>query len=182
MGLSAAISASLAREFLSVSPEGGDELDPRMAVVTGLGTINPLGGDVASTWAALHESRCAVRGLDVSWLQGLELPVTIAAPLAVDPAQRLSPKECRRLDRASQCALLAAREAWAQAGAPEVDGDRLAVSVSPGMGPVLSVMSAWDALREHGPRRVAPTAVPALMPNAPAASIGIELGARAGVH
>ena len=182
MGLSAAISASLAREFLSVSPEGGDELDPRMAVVTGLGTINPLGGDVASTWAALHESRCAVRGLDVSWLQGLELPVTIAAPLAVDPAQRLSPKERRRLDRASQCALLAAREAWAQAGAPEVDGDRLAVSVSPGMGPVLSVMSAWDALREHGPRRVAPTAVPALMPNAPAASIGIELGARAGVH
>jgi len=182
MGLSAAISASLAREFLAVSPERGDDLDPRMAVVTGLGTINPLGGDVASTWSALHDSRCAVRSLDASWMQGIEMPVTIAAPLAVDPAQRLTPKESRRLDRASQCALLAAREAWTQAGTPEVADERLAVSVSPGMGPVLSVMDAWDALRERGPRRVAPTAIPALMPNAPAASIGIELGARAGVH
>ena len=182
MGLSAAISASLAREFLAVSPERGDDLDPRMAVVTGLGTINPLGGDVASTWSALHDSRCAVRSLDASWMQGIEMPVTIAAPLAVDPAQRLTPKESRRLDRASQCALLAAREAWTQAGTPEVADERLAVSVSPGMGPVLSVMDAWDALRERGPRRVAPTAIPALMPNAPAAAVGIELGAHGGIH
>ena len=182
MGLSAAISASLAREFLAVSPEGGAELDPRMAVVTGLGTTSPLGGDVASTWSALRRSRCAVRRLDGSWTQGFELPVMIAAPLAADPAQQLSPKELRRLDRASQCALLAAREAWAQAGSPRVGGERLAVSISPGMGPVLSVMKAWDDLRERGPRRVAPTAVPALMPNAPAASVGIELGARAGIH
>lgn len=182
MGLSAAISASLAREFLAVSPEGGAELDPRMAVVTGLGTTSPLGGDVASTWSALRRSRCAVRRLDGSWTQGFELPVMIAAPLAADPAQQLSPKELRRLDRASQCALLATREAWAQAGSPRVGGERLAVSISPGMGPVLSVMKAWDDLRERGPRRVAPTAVPALMPNAPAASVGIELGARAGIH
>ncbi len=110
MGLSAAISASLAREFLSVSPEGGDELDPRMAVVTGLGTINPLGGDVASTWAALHESRCAVRGLDVSWLQGLELPVTIAAPPAVEPTPRLSHQERLHLEHANQGAPLAGWE------------------------------------------------------------------------
>ena len=182
MGLSAAISASLAREFLAVSPEGGAELDPRMAVVTGLGTTNPLGGDVASTWSALRRSRCAVRRLNGSWTQGFELPAMIAAPLAADPAQQLSPKELRRLDRASQCALLAAREAWVQAGSPRVRGERLAVSIAPGMGPVLSVMGAWDALRERGPRRVSPTAVPALMPNAPAASIGIELGARAGIH
>ena len=182
MGLSAAISASLAREFLAVSPEGGAELDPRMAVVTGLGTTSPLGGDVASTWSALRRSQCAVRRLDGSWTQGFELPVMIAAPLAADPAQQLSPKELRRLDRASQCALLAAREAWAQAGSPRVGGERLAVSISPGMGSVLSVMKAWDDLRERGPRRVAPTAVPALMPNAPAASVGIELGARAGIH
>ena len=70
MGLSAAISASLAREFLAVSPEGGAELDPRMAVVTGLGTTSPLGGDVASTWSALRRSQCAVRRLDGSWTQG----------------------------------------------------------------------------------------------------------------
>ena len=151
-------------------------------VVTGLGTINPLGGDAASTWAALHAGTCAIRALEPSWVDDYELPVRIGAPLAIDPAEMLSPRQMRRLDRASQCALLAARQAWEQAGPPQVAPQRLAVSVSPGMGPVLSVMEAWDALRIKGPRRVLPTAVPALMPNAPAAAIGIELGARAGIH
>ena len=151
-------------------------------VVTGLGTINPLGRDAASTWAALHAGTCAIRTLEPSWVDDYELPVRIGAPLAIDPAEMLSPRQMRRLDRASQCALLAARQAWEQAGPPQVAPQRLAVSVSPGMGPVLSVMEAWDALRVKGPRRVLPTAVPALMPNAPAAAVGIELGARAGIH
>ena len=151
-------------------------------VVTGLGTINPLGGDAASTWAALHAGTCAIRALEPSWVDDYELPVRIGAPLAIDPAEMLSPRQMRRLDRASQCALLAARQAWEQAGPPQVAPQRLAVSVSPGMGPVLSVMEAWDALRVKGPRRVLPTAVPAPMPNAPAAAVGIELRARAGIH
>jgi len=151
-------------------------------VVTGLGTINPLGGDAASTWAALHAGTCAIRALEPSWVDDYELPVRIGAPLAIDPAEMLSPRQMRRLDRASQCALLAARQAWEQAGPPQIAPQRLAVSVSPGMGPVLSVMEAWDALRVKGPRRVLPTAIPALMPNAPAAAVGIELGARAGIH
>ena len=151
-------------------------------VITGLGTINPLGGDAASTWAALHAGTCAIRALEPSWVDDYELPVRIGAPLAIDPAEMLSPRQMRRLDRASQCALLAARQAWEQAGPPQVAPQRLAVSVSPGMGPVLSVMEAWDALRVKGPRRVLPTAVPALMPNAPAAAVGIELRARAGIH
>ena len=155
---------------------------PGDVVVTGLGTINPLGGDAASTWAALHAGTCAIRALEPSWVDDYELPVRIGAPLAIDPAEMLSPRQMRRLDRASQCALLAARQAWEQAGPPQVAPQRLAVSVSPGMGPVLSVMEAWDALRVKGPRRVLPTAVPALMPNAPAAAVGIELGARAGIH
>ncbi|VEG25742.1 beta-ketoacyl-[acyl-carrier-protein] synthase family protein [Actinomyces howellii] len=155
---------------------------PRAVVVTGLGTTNPLGDDTASTWRALREGRCAVTRLDDTDLGGFDLPVAIGAPLALDPGRLLEPRQRRRLDRASQCALLAARQAWRQAGSPTVDASRLAVSVSPGMGPVLSVMGAWDSLRTGGARRVPPTAVPALMPNAPAAGIGIELGARAGVH
>ena len=151
-------------------------------VVTGLGTINPLGADAASTWAALHAGTCAIRALEPSWVDDYELPVRIGAPLAIDPAEMLSPRQMRRLDRASQCALLAARQAWEQAGPPQIAPQRLAVSVSPGMGPVLSVMEAWDALRVKGPRRVLPTAIPALMPNAPAAAVGIELGAHAGIH
>lgn len=155
---------------------------PGSVVITGLGTTNPLGGNVATTWAAVHEGRCAVVALDEPWVEDYTLPVRIGAPLAVDPGEHLSHRELRRLDRASQCALIAAREAWAQACAPSMDGDRLAVVVSPGMGPVLSVMEAWDTLRERGARRVLPTAVPALMPNAPAATVGIELGAHGGTH
>ena len=163
-----------------MSPEA--ECRPDDVVVTGLGTINPLGADVESTWSALHEGTCAVRTLEHEWVESHDLPVRIGAPLAVDPAEMLPPRQLRRLDRASQCALLAARQAWEQAGAPQVASQRLAVSVSPGMGPVLSVMEAWDTLRDKGPRRVLPTAVPALMPNAPAAAVGIELGANGGIH
>ena len=157
---------------------------PRAVVVTGLGTTNPLAGDVAGTWQALGAGRCAVRALprEVTQVGGHELPVRIGAPLAVEPSHVLAPRQVRRLDRASQCALVAAREAWQQAGAPQVNAERLAVVVSPGMGPVLSVIQAWDTLRERGPRRVAPTAVPALMPNAPAVAVGLDLGARAGIH
>ena len=163
-----------------MSPEA--ECRPDDVVVTGLGTVNPLGADVESTWSALNEGTCAVRALEHEWVESHDLPVRIGAPLAVDPAETLPPRQLRRLDRASQCALLAARQAWEQAGAPQVASQRLAVSVSPGMGPVLSVMEAWDTLRDKGPRRVLPTAVPALMPNAPAATVGIELGAHGGIH
>ena len=155
---------------------------PGDVVVTGLGTVNPLGGDVDSTWSALHEGTCAIRPLEHSWVEDYELPVRIGAPLAINPADLLPPRQIRRLDRSSQCALLAARQAWEQAGSPQIGSQRLAVSVSPGMGPVLSVMEAWDTLRDRGPRRVLPTAVPALMPNAPAAAVGIDLGAQAGIH
>ncbi|BDA65760.1 beta-ketoacyl-[acyl-carrier-protein] synthase family protein [Actinomyces capricornis] len=154
----------------------------RQVLVTGMGTVNPLGGDVTATWEGLRHSRCAVTALAPPWVAEHDLPVSIAAPLAIDPGELLPPRLLRRLDRASQCALLAARQAWTQAGEPEVDGDALAVSLSPGMGPVLSVMESWDTLRSRGPRRVLPTSIPALMPNAPAASVGIELGARAGIH
>lgn len=157
-------------------------LDPLAVVVTGLGTTNPLGGDLAATWRALRAGRCAVRLLDEPWAEEHRLAVRVAAPLARDASGTLTPRERRRLDRASQCALLAAREAWAHAGSPEVDGQRLSVSVSPGMGLVRSVIDTWETLRGRGPRRVLPTAVPALMPNAPAAAVGIELGARGGIH
>ena len=157
-------------------------LDPLAVVVTGLGTTNPLGGDLAATWRALRAGRCAVWLLDEPWAEEHRLDVRVAAPLARDAGGPLTPKERRRLDRASQCALLAAREAWAHAGSPEVDGQRLSVSVSPGMGLVRSVIDTWETLRGRGPRRVLPTAVPALMPNAPAAAVGIELGARGGIH
>jgi 3-oxoacyl-[acyl-carrier-protein] synthase II len=149
-------------------------------VVTGLGAITPVGADVASTWESLLAGRSGVGKLTDEW--AAELPARIAAWAAADPATLLDRVQARRLDRCEQFALIAAREAWADAGPPEVDPDRLGVVVSSGIGGVASTLSAYDTLRERGWQRLSPYTVPMLMPNGSAGWIGIELGARAGVH
>jgi 3-oxoacyl-[acyl-carrier-protein] synthase II len=154
--------------------------DRRTVVVTGLGATTPVGGDVPSTWEGLLEGRSGVRLLDTDWAEGL--PVRIAATLAVDPYDVMDRVEARRLDRTEQLALIAAREAWKDAGSPEVDPLRLGVSVATGIGGALTLLAQWDNLREKGPRRVSPHTIPMLMPNGPAAYVGLEVGARAGVH
>jgi 3-oxoacyl-[acyl-carrier-protein] synthase II len=149
-------------------------------VITGLGATTPLGGDVASTWAAMLAGKSGVVRLTEDWVE--DLPAKIAARLAVDPAQVLDRVEARRLDRVQQAALVAAREAWADAGKPEVDPERLTVAVGSGIGGALTLLGQYDALLHRGPRRVSPLTVPMLMPNGPAAAVGLELGARGGVH
>ncbi len=148
--------------------------------VTGLGALTPLGGSVAETWAALLAGRSGVRQLEETWAEGL--PVRVAAPLAEDPALCLDRVAARRLDRVEQTALLAAREAWADAGSPTVDPERLAVVIGTGVGGVQTLLSSYDTLLARGPRPISPFSVPMLMANGPAATIGLELGARAGVH
>lgn len=149
-------------------------------VVTGIGATTPLGGDVRSTWKALLAGQSGVRRLSTDWAE--TLPVRIAAPAAVEPTDVLERVEARRLDRSQQLALIAAREAWADAGRPDVDAERLAVVVASGIGGVLTLLSAYDVLKERGARRVSPHTVPMLMPNGPAAAVGLELTARGGVH
>ena len=149
-------------------------------LVTGLGATTPLGGDVPSTWAALLAGASGVRALDAEWAR--ELPVRIAATLAVEPTETLDRVQARRLDRSEQVALVAAREAWADAGSPEVDPERLAVVIGTGIGGALTLLGQDDVLEQKGYRRVSPLTIPMLMPNGPAATVGLELGARAGVH
>jgi 3-oxoacyl-[acyl-carrier-protein] synthase II len=152
---------------------------PRV-LVTGLGATTPLGGDVPTTWAALLDGRSGVRALTEDW--AAELPARIAAPAAVDPAAVLDRVLARKLDRCEQFAIVAAREAWANAGAPQVPPERLGVVVSSGIGGIASTLAAYDTLRDRGWQRLSPFTVPMLMPNGSAGWIGIELGARAGVH
>ncbi|MBL7498199.1 beta-ketoacyl-ACP synthase II [Frankia sp. CNm7] len=151
---------------------------PRRVVVTGLGATTPLGGDVASTWEGLLAGRSGVRLLTEDWID--TVPVRIAAPLAVEPP--LGRVEARKLDRTQQMALVAAREAWADAGSPEVDPLRLVASVGSGIGGVLTLLSQHDVLREQGARKVTPHVVPMLMPNGPAATVGLAFGAKGGVR
>lgn len=149
-------------------------------VVTGLGATTPLAGDVPSTWSAMLAGRSGARRLSYDWVE--QLPVHIGAPIAVEPAEVLTRPEVKRLDRTGQFALIAAREAWADAGSPEVEGTRLAVSLASGIGGVITLLDAYDTLKEKGPRRVLPLTVPMLMPNGPAAAVSLEFGAQAGVH
>lgn len=152
----------------------------RRVVVTGLGATTPLGGDVASTWTALLTGKSGARLLSEDWAK--QLPVHIAARVAVEPSEQMERVEMRRLDRSEQFALIAARQAWKDAGEPEVDHLRLGVAVSSGIGGVTTLLDQNEILREKGPRLVSPHTVPMLMPNGPAAHVGLEFQARAGVH
>jgi 3-oxoacyl-[acyl-carrier-protein] synthase II len=154
--------------------------DRTRVVVTGLGAITPVGADVASTWESLLAGRSGVQQLTDDW--AAELPARIAAWAAADPATLVDRVQARRLDRCEQFALVAAREAWADAGAPEVEAERLGVVISSGIGGVASTLAAYDTLKEKGWQRLSPFTVPMLMPNGSAGWIAIELGARAGVH
>jgi 3-oxoacyl-[acyl-carrier-protein] synthase II len=151
-------------------------------VVTGLGATSPVGGDVPTTWAALLAGTSGARALTEDWAE--ELPVRIAARVAVEPLEVLERVKARRLDRSGQFALVAALEAWKDSGLAdaEVDGERLGVAMASGIGGVTTLLSNYDALVQKGPRRVSPLAIPMLMPNSPAANIGLALGAKAGVH
>lgn len=152
-------------------------------VVTGLGATTPLGGDVASTWDAMLAGRSGVTRLTQDW--AAELPVRIAAQLSVEPTEVLDRVKLRRLDRSEAVALIAAQQAWADAGLADGDGvdpERLAVSIGSGIGGAQTLLAQDDILEASGPRRVSPYTVPMLMPNGPAAFVGIELGAKAGVH
>ncbi|UFU01709.1 beta-ketoacyl-[acyl-carrier-protein] synthase family protein [Ruania suaedae] len=156
--------------------------DQPNVVVTGLGTTNPLGGDVSSTWAGALAGRSGVRTLPHDWVAEFDLPVTFAGQLAVPPEDVLPRPQMRRMDPSAQFAMIAAREAWADAGTPELDGERIGAVIASGIGGVTTLVNAWDTIRDKGARRVLPLTVPMLMPNSPAAYVSIEIGAKAGSH
>lgn len=149
-------------------------------VVTGLGMTTPVGGDVASSWSAILAGQSGVRPIAAEWIT--EQPSRIAGQLAVEPSEVLTKVETRRLDRSQQAAVIAAREAWQDAGAPAVEPERLGTVIGTGIGGVTSLLEAYDTLNERGWSRVSPHMVTMIMPNGPAAVVGLEIGARAGVH
>ena len=149
-------------------------------VVTGLGMTTPVGGDVASSWSAILAGQSGVGPIDTEWIA--EQPSRIAGQLAMEPSEVLTKVETRRLDRSQQAAVIAAREAWQDAGAPTVEPERLGTVIGTGIGGVTSLLEAYDTLNERGWSRVSPHMVTMIMPNGPAAVVGLEIGARAGVH
>ncbi|MDR7234508.1 beta-ketoacyl-[acyl-carrier-protein] synthase family protein [Agrococcus sp. BE272] len=148
-------------------------------VITGIGATSPLGGTARESWEALLAGDSGARSLEHDWVATYDLPVTFAAEAKVRPDTVLERPVAKRLDPSSQLALVAAKEAFADAGSPDVPSERLGVDFSTGIGGVWTLLDAWDTLREKGPRRVMPMTVPMLMPNAPAAAVSMHFEARA---
>ena len=151
-------------------------------VVTGLGATSPLGGDVTSTWEALLAGESGVSTLEHEWVETYDLPVTFAGQAKVKAEEVLERQEFKRLDPSAQLALISAREAWADAGSPEVAPERILVDYATGIGGLWTLLDGWDTLREKGPRRVLPMTIPMLMPNAAAAAVSMALGGRGGAR
>jgi 3-oxoacyl-[acyl-carrier-protein] synthase II len=151
-------------------------------VVTGLGATTPLGGDVDSTWEALLAGRSGVSRITDDWIK--DFPAQLVARLTADPAEQLDRVRARRLDRSQQVAVVAAEQAWTDSGAADsgVAPERIAVVFGTGIGGALTLLGQDDVLEEKGPKRVSPFTIPMLMPNGPAAAVGLSIGAKGGVH
>jgi 3-oxoacyl-[acyl-carrier-protein] synthase II len=161
-------------------PPDGEVLGTTGVVVTGLGMTTPLGADVHSTWTGLLAGESPITVLDEPWAR--DLPVRLAGRLSQEPTQVLDRVEARRMDRCQQIAMVAARQAWADAGAVAVAPERLAVVIGTGLGGGKTLVDQHDVSLAKGPGRVSPFAVTMLMPNGPAAAVSLDLGARAGAH
>jgi len=153
-------------------------------VVTGVGATTPLGGDVPATWQGLLDGRAGVSTLDTEWTRAHEFPVRIAARLAVEPDGELDHVELKRMDRAEQLAVIAARQACRDAdlAGDTVDPLRCGVVIGTGIGGAVTLLNQHDIMKEGGVRKVSPLTIPMLMPNGPAAHVGLEFHARGGVH
>src|SRR5690606_11296654 len=140
-------------------------------VVTGIGASSAIGGTAPENWTNLLAGMSGGRTLEHEWVAEYELPVTFAAEAIVRPDTVLARPQAKRLDPSSQFAMVAAMEAWEDAGSPDVDPDRLGIDFATGIGGVWTLLDAWDTLREKGPRRIMPMTVPMLMPNAAAGNL-----------
>lgn len=152
-------------------------------VLTGFGALTPIGDNAESTWTNMLSGRSGVHLLEYDWAE--ELSVRIAGEVTTDLSPWISRVEARRLDRVSQLAIAAASQAWEDSGLAEnnpYEKDRTGVCVGTGIGGLTTTLEQWDVMHSKGIRRVSPFTVPGLMANAPAAHIGLMIGARAGVH
>ncbi|MEV6137232.1 KasA/KasB family beta-ketoacyl-ACP synthase [Nocardia sp. NPDC051990] len=150
-------------------------------VVTAVAATTSIADDIDATWSGLLAGRSGIGMLDDDFVAEYELPVRIGGKLKTRPGDQLTRIEQRRHSYVEQLALVLGRQVWRNAGAPEVEGERLAVVIGTGLGGGDALINAVDSMRDGGYRKVSPMSVPMVMPNGPAATVGLEIGAKAGV-
>ncbi|MHA7649007.1 KasA/KasB family beta-ketoacyl-ACP synthase [Mycobacterium sp. ML4] len=150
-------------------------------VVTAVASTNSLAPDAEETWQQLLAGRSGIRQLDKPFVTEFSSPVRIGGPLREDFDEHLSRVELRRFAFMQKMAAVVSRRLWEQAGSPEVDTNRLMVSVGLGLGSTEDIPLWHNIWKEKGLRAVSPISVQKYMPNAPAAVVGLDLKAKAGV-
>jgi 3-oxoacyl-[acyl-carrier-protein] synthase II len=145
-----------------------------------LGALTPIGKNVSETWTNALAGKSGIVKINQPWSEGLA--AQIAGLVTVDPFEVLDRVSARRMDRSTQLGVIAVKEAWADAGSPDINKERLGVFFGTGIGGLTTVLEQYDILNSRGPDRVNPMTVPMIMPNSAAAMVGLEVGARAGVH
>lgn len=157
--------------------------DRHTVVVTGLGATTPLGGDVPTTWEAMLRGDSGITLLEED-LGEMELPALIAGRAKVEPRTVLTALQCRRLSRTAQFAVIAAQQAWTDAGLPDagVPPRRVAVVVSAALGDFTAIIDGWETLKARGWTRMPPLTAPMGMGNGASAAVSMALGALGGAH
>lgn len=163
-------------------PMSSGSISLHPVVVTSMQVTTSVASDLDSTWQGLLDGKSGIGTLTDEWIERYGLPVSIGGRLTEDPTTSLKKVEKRRLDYIEQLALVLGRDVWATAGSPDVEKERLGVAVGTGMGGIDSLFKATNDMEAGGFRKVSPIAVPMVMPNGPAATVGLEVGAKAGVH
>ena len=150
-------------------------------VVTGIAMTTALAVDAENTWKKLLDGQSGIRTLDDPFVEQYDLPVRIGGHLLEDFESDLTRVEKRRLSYLQKMSTVLGRRVWQNAGSPDVDTRRLMVSIGTGLGSSEELVFAYDGLRSKGLRAVSPLVVQMFMPNGPAAVVGLDLGAKAGV-
>jgi beta-ketoacyl ACP synthase len=150
-------------------------------VVTGIAMTTALATDADDTWKKLLDGQSGIRKLDDPFLEQFDLPVRIGGHLYEDFDHELTRVELRRYLFLQKMSTILGRRVWVNAGSPEVDTNRLMISIGTGMGSTEEWIPAYDDFRERGIRAISPLGVQKAMPNAAAAAVGLERGAKAGI-
>ena len=150
-------------------------------VVTGVAMTTSVATNAEGTWKALLDGRSGIRKLEDPFVEQYDLPVRIGGHLLENFDGELTRVELRRLSYLQKMSTVLSRRVWDNAGSPEVDTRRLMVSIGTGLGSSEELVFAYDDMRAKGMRAVSPLAVQKYMPNSPAAAVGLERQAKAGV-
>jgi beta-ketoacyl ACP synthase len=150
-------------------------------VVTGIAMTTALATDAENTWKLLLDCQSGIRTLDDPFVEEYDLPVRIGGHLLEDFDHQLTRIELRRSGYLQRMSTILGRRVWENAGSPEVDTDRLMVSIGTGLGSAEELVFGYQDMHARGYRAISPLTVQKYMPNGAAAAVGLERHAKAGV-